>query len=93
MTTTGRRAETIALLDGAMAHAATQRFGDAGEPVAVDVQVTFVGMPEGPFDVQGRVCGGGRSVCFCEAEARDGAGLVVARAMATFRRRSATVKS
>jgi acyl-coenzyme A thioesterase PaaI-like protein len=36
----------------------------------------------------GRTTGGGRSVCFCEAELVDGSGAMVAKGMGTFRLRA-----
>lgn len=43
-----------------------------------------VPLPEG-LRAHGQVTGGGRSVCFCEAELRDATQRPVARAMGTFR--------
>ena len=83
-----RRAEAVALLDAAMARAARAQFGAAGEPVAIDVHVVFVAAAHGALAADARVIGGGRSVCFCEAEACDGQGQVVARALGTFRQRA-----
>jgi acyl-coenzyme A thioesterase PaaI-like protein len=41
----------------------------------------------GRLTATGRATGGGRSVCFCEAEIADADGHPVARAMGTFRYR------
>ena len=40
------------------------------------------------YTTKSTATGGGRSVCFCEAELRDAAGQSVARAMGTFRYRA-----
>lgn len=81
-------AAVVALLDRAMRDAARQRAGgEAGELAGVDLHVAFAHDGGGPVTATARVCGGGRSVCFCEAEITDVAGRVVARAMGTFRQR------
>jgi acyl-coenzyme A thioesterase PaaI-like protein len=76
----------VALLDRAMAEAVRDDAG-GGEVGAVDIHVAFLHDSGGPVTTAARVCGGGKSVCFCEAEVTDAAGRVVARAMGTFRRR------
>jgi acyl-coenzyme A thioesterase PaaI-like protein len=80
-----RRAEAVVLLDAAMAGAARTQLGSA-EPVAIDVHVIFLAACDATPAVHAQVTGGGRSVCFCQADARDAAGRVVARALGTFRR-------
>ncbi len=78
----------VALLDRAMRDAARQRpGGGAAELAGVDLHVAFAHDGGGPLRATARVCGGGKSVCFCEAELTDVAGRVVARAMGTFRQR------
>ena len=59
-------------------------------PVAVDGASGAPGTaPSAPpaegWLAHGQVTGGGRSVCFCEAELRDATQRTVARAMGTFR--------
>lgn len=83
-----RRAEAAALLDAAMARVAQTQFGAPSEPVAIDLHVVFLAAGDGALAARAHASGGGRSVCFCEAEASDAAGRVVARAMATFRQTS-----
>jgi acyl-coenzyme A thioesterase PaaI-like protein len=78
----------VALLDRAMSELARERAG-GGDIAAVDLHVAFLDDAGGPVTTTARVCGGGRSVCFCEAEITDAAGRVVARAMGTFRQRRA----
>jgi acyl-coenzyme A thioesterase PaaI-like protein len=75
----------MALLDRAMVDAARERAGDGVDVTAIDIHVAFVQQGSGPLIATARVCGGGKSVCFCEAEAADAQGLVVARGMGTFR--------
>lgn len=74
----------VGLLDRAMRQAARERAG-GGEVSAVDIHVAFLGEDRGPLAAAARVCGGGRSVSFCEGEVTGAAGRVVARAMGTFR--------
>ncbi|HUG20996.1 PaaI family thioesterase [Piscinibacter sp.] len=76
----------VALLDRAMSDAARERAGGS-DVAAVDIHVAFLHDAGGPVTAAARVCGGGKSVCFCEAEITDMAGRVVARALGTFRRR------
>jgi acyl-coenzyme A thioesterase PaaI-like protein len=78
----------MALLHRAMADAARGR-ADSGVVAAVDIHVAFLHEAGGPVTAAARVCGGGRSVFFCGAEATDAGGRVVARSMGTFRHREA----
>ena len=84
-------AAVMVLLDRAMAEAARGHAGrtddtaDLRDMAAVDIHVAFLQPGSGPLSATARVCGGGRSVCFCEAEAMDAQGHVVARGMGTFR--------
>lgn len=78
------------LLHRALHDAARTRLQDASRPLAlVDLSLVFNGPAEGPLLARGLVTGGGRSVCFCEAELVDDAQRLVARAMGTFRYRPA----
>jgi acyl-coenzyme A thioesterase PaaI-like protein len=85
MLTSARRAELMAMLDGAMTKAAQSRLSDARDVVAVDVHVAFLRHPVGAVQARAHTTGGGRSVCFCEATLVDAAGEVAAQAMGTFR--------
>lgn len=81
----------LAQLQASLADTARGRLDDLGRAVAAaDLHVTFTRPAGGTLRVQGRVTGGGRSVCFCEAEAHDEQGRLVARAMATYRYRGTT---
>jgi uncharacterized protein (TIGR00369 family) len=77
----------MTLLDNAMAHAALSRTAFTREVVAIDIHVAFTRAATGRLTATGRATGGGRSVCFCEADIADADGHVVARAMGTFRYR------
>ncbi len=78
----------MALLDSAMANAALSRIDYSREVVTVDMHVAFMKPAVGDLTATGRATGGGRSVCFCEAEITDAEGSITAKAMGTFRYRS-----
>jgi uncharacterized protein (TIGR00369 family) len=78
----------MALLDSAMANAALSRIDYAREVVTIDMHVAFMKPAVGDLTATGRATGGGRSVCFCEAQITDAEGTVTAKAMGTFRYRS-----
>ena len=87
-----QRGVLMALLDRAMVQAAASRIGFVREAVSVDLHVAFVHPlvvrpASGRLTARARACGGGKSVCFCEAEASNADGKVVARALGTFRYR------
>jgi len=85
----GHGGVVMTLLDHAMANAALSRIDFTREVVTVDIHVAFLRSATGRLRATGRATGGGRSVCFCEAEVTDAAGEVLARAMGTFRYRDA----
>src|SRR5438105_1558937 len=83
----GHGGVVMTLLDNAMANAALSRIAYTREVVTIDIHVAFMRPATGRLTATGRATGGGKSVCFCEAQIADGDGQVVARAMATFRYR------
>lgn len=83
----GHGGVVMTLLDSAMANAALSRVGFAREVVTVEMKVAFMRPAHGRLTATGRATGGGRSLCFCEAELADEGGEVVAKAMGTFRYR------
>lgn len=78
----------MTLLDCAMAHAALSQVDYDREVVTIDMHIAFMRPAGGTLQAHGKAVGGGRSVCFCEAEVRDAQGHAVARAMGTFRYRA-----
>jgi uncharacterized protein (TIGR00369 family) len=84
----GHAGVVMTLLESAMAHAALGQLDIAREVETIDMHVGFMRRASGRLVATGRTTGGGRSVCFCEAELVDGSGAVVARGMGTFRLRS-----
>lgn len=84
----GHGGVVMTLLDSAMSNAALSRIGFEREVVTIDIHVGFMRPATGVLRATGRATGGGRSVCFCEAEIVDDTGEVVAKAMGTFRYRA-----
>lgn len=78
----------MTLLESAMVHAARGLADFAREIETIDMHVGFTRRASGRLVATGRTTGGGRSVCFCEAELVDGSGAVVAKGMGTFRLRA-----
>ena len=85
----GHGGVVMTLLDSAMANAALSKIDYSREVVTVDMHIAFMLPGSGRLTATGRATGGGRSVCFCEAEITNEAGQVTAKAMGTFRYRAA----
>ena len=75
----------MTMLDGAMSSAALSSTGFQRAVVTIDMSTQFFKPGQGRLTAHGRVSGGGRSVCFCEAHITDDAGDAVARALGTFK--------
>ena len=78
----------MTLLESAMVHAARGAGVVTREVETIDLHLGFMRRASGRLVATGRTTGGGRSVCFCEAELVDGSGAVVAKGMGTFRLRA-----
>ena len=78
----------MTLLESAMVHAARGAGDVTREVETIDLHLGFMRRASGRLVATGRTTGGGRSVCFCEAELVDGSGAVVAKGMGTFRLRA-----
>jgi uncharacterized protein (TIGR00369 family) len=77
----------MTMLDSAMSLAARLHLqGAPGGILTIEMNAKFIspGMG-GRLTAEGKVIGGGRSTLFCEAEARDGAGNLVAKGMGTLK--------
>jgi uncharacterized protein (TIGR00369 family) len=85
----GHGGVVMTLLDSAMANAALSKIDYSREVLTIDMHIAFMQPASGLLTATGRATGGGRAVCFCEAEIRNEAGQVTAKAMGTFRYRSA----
>lgn len=81
----------MTLLDIAMAMALRSASGHAGGAMTVDLSLNFMRSAKGRIVAEGRVLKRGRSLNFCEAEAFDEDGALIAKALGTFAlRRAAT---
>jgi uncharacterized protein (TIGR00369 family) len=89
----GHGGVVMTLLDSAMAHAALSRVDYSREVVTVDMHIAFMRPAAGRLVALGKVTGGGRSVCFCEARITDENGELAAQAMGTFRYRDLPVNN
>lgn len=74
-------------LEQAMRRTAQARAQGSREAETLSIHVAFMRPGGGALDILARATGGGRSICFCEAEAVDTGGAMVAQAMGTFRLR------
>ena len=84
----GHGGVVMTLLDSAMANAALSKIDYSREVVTIDMHIAFMKPGTGRLTATGRATGGGRSVCFCEAQIHNEAGEVTAKAMGTFRYRA-----
>lgn len=79
----------MTLLDIAMAVAARSADPKALGAITVEMKTSFIGTCSGKLVAEGRCIHTGRTVAFCESEARDDSGTVVAKASGTFMVRQA----
>ena len=84
----GHGGVVMSLLDSAMANAALSKIDYSREVVTIDMHIAFMKPATGRLTATGRATGGGRKVCFCEAEIVNEAGEVTAKSMGTFRYRT-----
>ena len=80
----------MTVLDIAMAVAARTRDPKAVGAITVEMKTSFLATGHGKLVVEGTCIQFGRSVAFCEGEARGADGAVVARASGTFMVRRAS---
>jgi uncharacterized protein (TIGR00369 family) len=76
-----------ALADVALAVAAITQDGAARGAITVNLSMSFVGPGRERLVAEGRCLRAGRELAFAEGEVRDGAGSLVAKAVATFKLR------
>jgi uncharacterized protein (TIGR00369 family) len=74
----------MTLLDVAMAVAARTLDEKAVGAITVEMKVSFIGTCQGTLVAEGRCIHRGKSLAFCEGEARDAAGKLAAKASGTF---------
>jgi uncharacterized protein (TIGR00369 family) len=75
----------MTMLDIALGWAAKEAAGEAHSFMTVDMQVQFLAPGTGEITAEGRVTKAGRSLVFCEGEARNADGVMVARATGLFK--------
>jgi uncharacterized protein (TIGR00369 family) len=76
----------MTMLDLVMSWAVRGHYGVAGGVLTVDLSVGFMKASMGDkVTAEGRVLHGGKSTAFCEAEARDDKGALLAKAIGTFK--------
>jgi uncharacterized protein (TIGR00369 family) len=76
----------MTMLDLVMSWAVRGHYGVSGGVLTVDLSVGFMkGSFGDKLTAEGRVLHGGKSTAFCEAEARDDQGALLAKAIGTFK--------
>ena len=75
----------MTMLDLVMTVAVRAHYGVASSVITIDMSVGFISPAGDIVYSEGRVLHAGKSLCFCESEARDGDGKILAKAIGTFR--------
>jgi len=76
----------MTMLDLVMSWAVRGHYGVASGVLTIDLSVGFMKASMGDkVTAEGRVLHGGKSTAFCEAEARDDKGALLAKAIGTFK--------
>ncbi len=76
----------MTMLDLVMSIAVRAHYGVASGVATIDMSVGFLNPGTGNLTAEGRVLQGGQSTAFCEAEALDESGKILAKAIGTFKR-------
>jgi uncharacterized protein (TIGR00369 family) len=79
----------MTLLDIAMALAARTLDPEAEGAITIEMKASFIGAGTGTITAEGRCLHLGKSVAFCEAQAKDAAGKLLASSSGTFMLRHA----
>ena len=77
----------LSLLDVTLSMAARTLFDPPRSIMTIDLSTSFIGTATGTLRAEGRVLRAGQTTIFCEGEARDPGGELVAKAIGTFRSR------
>jgi uncharacterized protein (TIGR00369 family) len=77
----------LSLLDVTLSMAARTLFDPPRSIMTIDLSTSFIGTSKGVLRAEGRVLRAGQTTIFCEGEARDDEGELVAKAIGTFRSR------
>ena len=75
----------LSLLDITMSMAARTLYDPPRSIMTIDLATQFIGTATGLLRAEGRVMKAGQTTIFCEGEARDDKGELVAKAIGTFR--------
>lgn len=75
----------LSLLDITLSMTARTLFDPPRSIMTIDLSTQFIRTATGTLRAEGRVMKAGQSTIFCEGEARDAAGELVAKAIGTFR--------
>ena len=75
----------LALLDITLSMTARTLFDPPRSVMTIDLSTQFISTATGLLRAEGRVMKAGQSTIFCEGEARDAKGELVAKAIGTFR--------
>ncbi len=75
----------MTMLDFVMSMAVRGHYGVSAGVLTVDMSVGFLNASEDDVLAEGRVLHAGRSTAFCESEARDTGGRILAKAIGTFK--------
>lgn len=75
----------MTLLDLVMTCAVRAHYGVAGGVITIDMSCNFIRPGSARVLAEARVLNGGKSMAFCEAEARDPEGKLLAKSIGTFR--------
>ncbi len=78
----------LALLDITLSMTARTLYNPPRSIMTIDLSTQFIGTTTGMLRAEGRVMKAGQTTIFCEGEARDEKGELVAKAIGTFRARS-----
>ena len=78
----------LALLDITLSMTARTLYDPPRSIMTIDLSTQFIGTTTGLLKAEGRVIKAGQTTIFCEGEARDEKGELVAKAIGTFRARS-----
>lgn len=75
----------MTLLDVAMAMSARVKLNHVGGIMTVDMSTSFIRSAKGKIYVEGNVLQTGKSIQFCEANAYDSRGQIIAKAIGSFK--------
>ena len=75
----------MTMLDLVMSMAVRGHYDVSAGVLTVDMSVGFLNASKGDVIAEGRVLHAGRSTAFCESEARDAEGRILAKAIGTFK--------